>query len=90
MPTLRFPAAMKYYVDNQSELTVDASTVREAVEAVSERYPQLRFHLFDAQGNLRRHFNLFVNGQHIRDLNGLDTPLNDTDKLILMASAAGG
>ena len=81
---------MKYYIDNQSDVTVDASTVRQAVEAVSERYPQLRFHLFDAQGNLRRHFNLFVNGEHIRERNGMDTPLHPDDKLILMASAAGG
>ena len=81
---------MKYYVDNQSEVTVTASTVREAVEAVSERYPQLRFHLFDSQGNLRRHFNLFINGEHIRERDGLDTPLHPDDKLILMASAAGG
>lgn len=81
---------MKYYIEGHSEVSVDASTVRQAVEAVVERYPQLRFHLFDAQGNLRRHFNLFVNGQHIRELNQLDTPLAPEDKLILLASAAGG
>jgi adenylyltransferase/sulfurtransferase len=90
MPTVRFPAAMKYYTEDHSELTVSASTVRQAVEAVSERYPQLRAHVFDAEGNIRRHFNIFVNGQHIRELNGVDTPLNETDKVILMASAAGG
>jgi molybdopterin converting factor small subunit len=50
----------------------------------------VRFHLIDSQGNLRRHFNLFVNGTHIRDLNGMDTALSEADKVILMASAAGG
>ena len=90
MPILRFPAAMKYYTEDQSEIRVSASTVREAVEAVAERYPQLRFHVFDADGNLRRHFNVFVNGEHIRELNGMDTQLRDDDKIILMASAAGG
>ncbi|MGE5776997.1 MAG: MoaD/ThiS family protein, partial [Chloroflexota bacterium] len=55
-----------------------------------EQYPDIRFHLVDSNGNLRKHFNLFVNGTHIRDLNGLETPLQEQDKVILMASAAGG
>jgi molybdopterin converting factor small subunit len=90
MPLVRFPAALKYYAEDQSEIRVDASTVAEAVEAVVARYPTLKFHLLDSNGNLRRHFNLFVNGEHIRDLHGMDTPLQPDDKLLLMASAAGG
>jgi molybdopterin converting factor small subunit len=46
--------------------------------------------LYDSKGNLRRYFNIFVNGTHIRDLNGLETELKEDDKVILMASAAGG
>ncbi|MEW5942205.1 MAG: MoaD/ThiS family protein [Chloroflexota bacterium] len=90
MPTVRFPAAMKYYAENHSEIRVAASTVREAVEAVSERYPKLRVHVFDAEGKIRRHFNIFVNGEHVRELNGVDTVLNEEDKVILMATSAGG
>ena len=90
MPTIRFPAAMKYYVNNQSEFTVPASTVKELVSQVMEQYPSIKFHLVDSEGNLRRHFNVFVNGTHIRDLSGLDTALTEEDKVILMASAAGG
>ena len=90
MPTVRFPSAMKYYADNHGEVDVTASTVREAVEAVAERYPKLRVHVFDAQGQIRRHFTVFVNGVHIRELDGLATKLKPDDNLILLASAAGG
>jgi molybdopterin converting factor small subunit len=90
MPTVRFPAVMKYYINNQSEFTVPASTVNELVSQVIEQYPSIKFHLVDANGNLRKHFNIFVNGTHIRDLNGMDTRLSEEDKVILMASAAGG
>lgn len=90
MAIVRFPAVMKYYVDNQIEFTVSASTAGELIEKVIEQYPSVKFHLVDAQGNLRKHFNVFVNGTHIRDLNGMDTALNEEDKVILMASAAGG
>ena len=90
MPTVRFPAVMKYYVNNQAEFFVPATTVNELVMKVVEQHPSVKFHLVDAEGNLRKHFNVFVNGTHIRDLGGMDTPLNEEDKVILMASAAGG
>jgi molybdopterin converting factor small subunit len=90
MPTVRFPAVMKYYVNNQAEFSIAASTVKELVEQVIQTYPSIKFHLVDRKGELRRHFNVFVNGTHIRDLEGMDTRLADEDQVILMASAAGG
>ena len=90
MPTVRFPAVMKYYVNNQSEFFVSAPTVNELIDQVIEQYPSIKFHLIDAEGKLRRHFNIFINGTHIRELNWMDTPLKEDDKVILMASAAGG
>ena len=90
MPTVRFPTVMKYYVDNQSEFFVPSATINDLIGKVIEQYPSVKFHLLDADGNLRRHFNIFVNGTHIRDLKGMDTPLEDDDKVILMVSAAGG
>ena len=90
MAIVRFPAVMKYYVNNQAEFAVSAATAGELIEKIIEQYPTVRFHLVDSEGNLRKHFNVFVNGTHIRDLGGLDTPLQEEDKVILMASAAGG
>ena len=90
MPHIRFPAALKYYVDNHSEMDIPASSVTELLAALATRYPSLKFHLLDSDGKLRRHFNVFVNGEHIRELNGLDTALQPDDKIILLASAAGG
>ena len=90
MPVVRFPPALKYYVEDHSEMEISASTVTELLAALVTRYPSLKFHLLDADGKLRRHFNVFVNGEHIRELNGMDTLLKADDKIILMASAAGG
>ena len=90
MPIVRFPALMKFYVDNQTEFEVNGSSVAELIENVLAKFPALKPHLFDSTGGLRRHFNIFVNGVHLRDLNGMETPLKEGDKVILMASAAGG
>jgi molybdopterin converting factor small subunit len=90
MPIVRFPALMKFYVDNQTEFPAAGDTVSELLDNLIVRYPALKPHLFEPAGNLRRHFNIFVNGEHIRELGGLDTPLKAEDKVILMVSAAGG
>jgi len=90
MPIIRFPALMKFYVDNQTEFPAAGDTVAELLDNLLARYPALKPHLFESTGKLRRHFNIFVNGEHIRELGGLDTPLKAEDKVIFMVSAAGG
>jgi sulfur-carrier protein len=90
MPTVRFPNVMKYYVNNQAEFFVPAASVQELVERIVEEYPPVKFHLVDSEGQVRKHFNIFVNNVHIRDLQGMETLLKEDDKIILMASAAGG
>lgn len=90
MPTVKFPALMKYYVENQTEFAMHGRSVAELIENILQRYPGLEPHLFSSKGELRRHFNIFVNGVHIRDLAGMETALQEEDKVIFMASAAGG
>lgn len=90
MPLVRFPSMMKYYFGDQSEIFISGATVAEVIKQIVEAYPSVSFHLLDSSGNLRRHFNIFVNGTHIRDLNGMETQINEEDRIILMASAAGG
>ncbi len=81
---------MKYYVDNQSEFSMNGGRVADLIENILQKYPTLRPHLYDSSGELRRHFNIFVNGVHIRELAGMETVLKEEDKVIFMASAAGG
>ena len=90
MPIVRFPAVMKFYINNQTEFSVSAASPKELIEKIIEQYPAVKFHLVDVDGNLRRHFNIFVNGTHIRDLDGMNTALKENDRVVLMASAAGG
>jgi sulfur-carrier protein len=87
---IKVPAPMKFYVDHQSEFEAKGGTVAELLDDVLQRYPAFKPHLYDSKGNLRRYFNIFVNGTHVRDLNGMETVLKEDDKVILMASAAGG
>lgn len=90
MPTLRVPALMKSYVDNQTEVSLSGATVAEALNDLISRHPAIRIHILDKNGELRRYVNLFVNDANIKELNGVDTPLGETDKIILLPSISGG
>ena len=90
MPTLRVPTLMKSYVENQTEVSLSGATVAQVLNDLVTRHPAIRVHIMDKNGELRRYVNLFVNEANIKDLNGLDTPLEEADKIILLPSISGG
>jgi len=53
-------------------------------------HPSLRQHLYNSSGQLRPFVNLFLNEDNIKDLQGLETPLQEGDRLMLIPSIAGG
>ncbi len=81
---------MRYYIDNKPEAVVYGATVSDVLNDAVAKYPALKIHIFDSEGKVRRHINIFVNSQNIRDLNGLETRLEESDQIILMASISGG
>jgi molybdopterin synthase sulfur carrier subunit len=90
MPTLRVPALMKSYVENQTEVSLSGATVAQVLNDLVTRHPAIRIQIMDKNGELRRYVNLFVNEVNIKDLKGLETPLGEADKIILLPSISGG
>jgi molybdopterin converting factor small subunit len=90
MPTIRIPTPIRAYVNGVQELKVEGHNAGEAVESLLEKFPALRPHLTNTRGELRPFVNLFIGENNIRELQGLKTPLNDDDQLILIPSIAGG
>lgn len=90
MPTLRVPTLLKYYLNGQTEVTVSGQTVAEALSELARQYPAIQPHLFDSSGKARRHINLFVNADNIRDLNGLETAVRESDIVKILPAVTGG
>jgi molybdopterin converting factor small subunit len=90
MPTIRVSSVISYYTDRQTHFEVTGATVLEAVRNAVEKYPQLKFHVFDRDGNLRRHISLFVNDVHVKELDGSETRVGEKDVVRILAAAAGG
>lgn len=71
-------------------LDIAARTVGEALRALGERHPGVMARVLDEQGEVRRHVNVFVGSQSIRDTGGLATVLNDGSYISLLAAVSGG
>jgi molybdopterin converting factor small subunit len=90
MPVLKISPLMRYYIDHQNEVVVPGITVIEVLTNAVEKYPALKAQVFDSDGKLRRHINVFVNDENIRELKGLKTKLKEEDRITLLASISGG
>ena len=88
--TIEVPAALRIYCDGALELSLQAGTVRAALEELERRHPMLYRNVCDESGSVRRHINLFVNTSHVRDRNGLDTPLQAGDVVTILPAISGG
>jgi len=90
MPSIRIPTPLRTYAEGQTEVALEGGTVGEVMDGLVSRYPTLRPHLFNGEGQLRPFVNLFLNENNVKDLQGLNTPLADGDRLLLIPSIAGG
>lgn len=92
MITIELPKALCSQGDQPSQVTVDDShkTVREAISSLRERSPRAFDSVIDERGNVRRHVNVFLNGESIRYLNGLDTPSPSGSAILIITAISGG
>ena len=90
MPSLRIPTPLRSYTGGQTEVELQGASVGEVMQDLVVRHPALKPHLFNGQGNLRPFVNLFLDENNVKDLQGMETPLKDGDRLLLIPSVAGG
>ncbi|GAA1570497.1 MULTISPECIES: MoaD/ThiS family protein [Kribbella] len=87
MIAVRLPTVLRPFAGGAERVEADGSTVGEVFAALQ---PALRRRLTDEQGAVRRHVNVYLRDENIRDLNGLGTQVRDGDELLILPSVAGG
>ena len=88
--TIHVPGPLRDCCAGASELALSATSLRAVLEELERRYPALHHSVCDETGTVRRHVNLFVNTSHMRDRNGLDTPLVPGDEVTILPAVSGG
>ena len=88
--TIHLTAPLRRYSGGASRLEIEAPTVKAALGALEHSQTALYRNLCDETGALRRHLNVFVNADNIRDLRGLDTALAAGDVVTFLPAVSGG
>ncbi len=88
--TVRIPAPLRAMTGGESEVAVAGASVAQALGELETRFPAIRTRLRDDEGALRRFVNLYVNGEDVRFLQGLDTTLSTGDEVSIIPAVAGG
>jgi sulfur-carrier protein len=89
MSTVRIPPVLRPVVDGARELPASGGTVAAVLDDLFTSQPALAERL-RPDGSLSSFVNVYVNGDDIRHRQGLDTPVETTDVVILLPAMAGG
>ena len=84
------PEQLRQYCGNARTLDVSGTSVREVLAEMEREYPALYVNVCDETGAVRRHINIFVNDDHMRDRDGLDSTLAPGDEVTILPAVSGG
>jgi len=90
MSTVYIPAVLRPNVGGAKSVEIEGDSIRSVVDGLIERHPSLGGQLLTDEGDLNRFVNVYVNGEDVRYLAGLDTPVGQTDEVRLLPAMAGG
>jgi molybdopterin converting factor small subunit len=87
--TVKLPTQLRDTVGGVASVEAEGTTVGEALESVFDQHGDLRERLYQ-DGGLRRFVNVYLGGEDIRFLDGLDTPVPAGGELTILPAVAGG
>jgi sulfur-carrier protein len=89
MTKVRIPPTLREQTGGQRELVAEGDTVRDVLDDLIGRFPQLRTQLVE-DGELAPFVNVYVEGEDVRTRDGLDTEVSPGSTVILLPAMAGG
>jgi sulfur-carrier protein len=90
MPTVMIPPVLRAETGGDAEVTAPGTTVGDVLRAVAEAHPGTHAQLFAGTGELNRYVNVYLNDEDVRVLEGLETPVSESDRVVILPAMAGG
>jgi sulfur-carrier protein len=87
--TVRIPPTLRAEAGGVRELEASGESVRELLEDVTSRFPALHDRIWE-DGEVADFVNVYLNGEDIRTLDGIDTAVGASATIILLPAMAGG
>ena len=90
MATINFTQALKRFYPQLNTLKIEAADVNEVIKVVEKQFPGIENYLIDDQRVLRKHVNIFVDGNLIKDREQLTDTLTSESEVYIMQALSGG
>jgi sulfur-carrier protein len=90
MATIKIPPVLRASVGGEKQVGASGSNVGEVLRDLATNHPATESQLFSEQGELNRYVNVYLNDEDVRVLDGLQTPVGETDTLVILPAMAGG
>ena len=87
---VRIPTPLRRVTNGQDKVNVEGSTLGEVVGSLENEFPGIKERLCDEHGELRNFVNVYVNGEDVRFLEGLNTATKEGDEISIVPAVAGG
>ena len=87
---IRIPSPLRRMTGRQDRVEVEGSTLSETINGLEDQFPGFKERLLDEAGELKHFVNVYVNGEDVQFLQGLNTPINSTDEVSIVPAVAGG
>ena len=87
---VRIPTPLRRVTNGQDKVSVEGASVNQIIASLDSEFPGIRGRLCDDGGELRNFINIFVNGEDVRFLEGLDTSTKSGDEVSIVPAVAGG
>lgn len=87
---VRIPTPLRRLTNQESTVQADGSDLSAVIDSLDTSYPGIKARLCDDDGELRPFVNIFVNGEDVRYLDGLNSAISDGDELSIVPAVAGG
>lgn len=87
---VRIPTPLRKYTGNEDRVSVEATTVGQALAGLIETYPDIKSRIFDDADALRRFVNVYANDEDIRFQKNLDTEVPEGAEISIVPAIAGG
>jgi MoaD family protein len=88
--TVKIPTQLRAVAGGEAEVPAEGATVGEVLESLYGRHGELRDRIAGDDGELRRFVNVYLAGEDIRFLDGLQTPVPEGAELTILPAVAGG
>lgn len=90
MVTVRYTKALKRFFPDLKESSTKASTLTDILYEINVRYPGIKNYILDEQGMLRKHVNIFIDGEMIQDRLELSDPIGENSEVYFIQALSGG